>query len=297
MWHFLWSVVSLSAALIALGAGFYFLAVTAWNAVGMVWTGIDTNNERSQFRTYLFEGGLALSVLIAALRALAMTLLFGAALVLFGASSGAGSAHATEFCGDRYCAVGGSYEKPRASVIDQSTRAGRKIARGITSRPNVEISRPVKVKADTGARKGTVIVLRGMGGYLPLGGMDALGAKIRAKGYRVIVSAPDFWASYRNERPAMIVGCSLGGTNALELARVVKNKPRVITIDPTRSNNGWRTRPNRGAPNGVAVINLYNPTNVLGGGYVKGAANYKNDIGHMAMCSAAPIHAIVLAHL
>lgn len=193
------------------------------------------------------------------------------------------------FCGDRYCPQGGAYAEPQKTTIDVSTRKGRKIAAAIARRPNVVADRLVP-KAGTGGRnKGTVIVLRGMGGYLPFGGMDALGAKIRAKGYRVIVSAPDYWASYRDERPKMIVGCSLGGTNALELARVVKNRPRVVTIDPTRTN--------RGAPRGIAAMNLYNSRNVLGAGYVKGAANYENNIGHIAMCSAAPIHAIVLAHL
>lgn len=285
---FLWNVISLPAALAALGVGSYFFVVSAWNASGFLLRKVDTETERREFHTRLFETGLSLSVVIAALRALAMTLLFGVALVAF-MPGGTVTANATEFCGDRYCALGGAYEKPRASTIDASTRKGRKITRGIASRPNVKAGGSMPAKTMAVPRKGTVIVLRGMGGYLPLGGMDALGAKIRAKGYRVIVSAPDFWASYRNERPAMIVGCSLGGTNALELARVIKNRPRVITIDPTRSN--------RGAPKGVAVVNLYNSSNSLGAGYVKGAANYENNLWHMEMCSAAPIHAVVLAHL
>ncbi len=212
------------------------------------------------------------------------------ALVIFIAIAGtAPPGYAYDFCGDRYCSEGGAYATPAKTTIDLITRKGRKIAAGIARRPNVVADRPAPKAGVGGRENGTVIVLRGMGGYLPFGGMDALGAKIRAKGYRVIVSAPDYWASYRNERPKMIVGCSLGGTNALELARVVKNRPRVVTIDPTRAN--------RGAPRGIAAMNLYNSRNVLGAGYVKGAANYENNIGHIAMCSAAPIHAIVLAHL
>ncbi len=270
-------------ALFAFASGCWLFCPAVWNAVSLKWHGIVTASERRELHGYLIEVGIGVSVVVTAIRAM-----FGvfAVLVVMAALS---QAMAYDFCGDRYCPQGGAYAMPAKTTIDVSTRSGRKIAAAIARRPNVVADRIVP-KAGTGGRnKGTVIVLRGMGGYLPFGGMDVLAAKIRAKGYRVIVSAPDYWASYHNERPKMIVGCSLGGTNALELARVVKNRPRVITIDPTRAN--------RGAPRGIAAMNLYNSRNVLGAGYVRGAANYENNIGHIAMCSAAPVHAVVLAHL
>lgn len=270
-------------ALFAFCVGGWLFGPAAWNAVSLKWQGIVTAKEWREFYGYLIEVGIGASVVVTAIRAIFFAF---AALVVTAALA---PATAYEFCGDRYCAKGGAYAKPAKTTINLSTRAGRKIAAAIARRPNVVADRLVPKAGAGGRNKGTVIVLRGMGGYLPFGGMDALGAKIRAKGYRVIVSAPDYWSSYRNERPKMIVGCSLGGTNALELARVVKNRPRVVTIDPTRTN--------RGAPRGVAAMNLYNSRNMLGAGYVKGAANYENNIGHIAMCSAAPIHAIVLAHL
>lgn len=159
-----------------------------------------------------------------------------------------------------------------------------KVARHIASRPNVIADQAVRVHA-----RPLVIVLRGMWGYLPIGGFDVLARKIEAKGYQVIVSAPDFYASFAHLRPVMIVGCSLGGTNALELARLVSSKPKVITVDPTRGN--------RGAPKGVAVMNLHNPGNILGSASVRGAANYRNNLDHIPMCSAEAVHDVILAQL
>lgn len=270
-------------ALVAFGMGCWLFGPAAWNAISLKWHGIVTASERREFYSYTAEAGVGLAVAVTAVRALFF------ALAVIVVTAALAPATASEFCGDRYCPKGGAYAKPAKTTIDISSARGRKIAAGIARRQNLVADRLVPKAGGGGRDKGTVIVLRGMGGYLPFGGMDALGAKIRAKGYRVIVSAPDYWASYRNERPKMIVGCSLGGTNALELARVVKNRPRVITIDPTRGN--------RGAPRGIAAMNLYNSQNVLGAGYVRGAANFENNFDHIAMCSAAPVHAVVLAHL
>lgn len=270
-------------AMIALAFGVWTLWRNGHRAIEAWLDRIDTKVEMERFFADAARAVCALAVVVTSLR-----VIFFCALVIV-VTAALSPASAYDFCGDRYCPQGGAYAKPVKTAIDVSTARGRKLAAGIARRPNVVADRPVPKAGAGGRTRGTVIVLRGMGGYLPFGGMDALGAKIRAKGYRVIVSAPDYWAAYRNERPAMIVGCSLGGTNALELARAVKNRPRVITIDPTRAN--------RGAPRGIAAINLYNSRNVLGAGHVRGAANYENNIGHIAMCSAAPIHAVVLAHL
>lgn len=229
---------------------------------------LDTWTEVKAFGVHVVKGLAGLGILLLGLKALIWSVLLLAMVTLVT------PAHAE----------GNDVRYP----VAQSVAIKAKIARHIASRENVIADKPVAI-ASQERGKGTVILLRGMGGYLPIGGMDSLAAKIRAKGYRVLVSAPDFYASFANERPVMIVGCSLGGTNALELARLVKNKPRVITVDPTRGN--------RGAPKGIAVMNLHNPNNILGSAAVRGASNYPNNFDHIPMCSAAAIHAVVLAQL
>lgn len=235
MLGFFWNALTLMAACAVLFGCVFLLAVSAldwWRAFrGEPTTNLSVWGELGTHGGEILVGVVGI---LTALRALGLSLLCVVTLgVLF--SVGMGEARAYEFCGDRYCAQGGGYEKPRASVIDQTTRAGRKIAGNIQKRPNVEADRMVPATPERGKlRKGGRFTAHfcglGMGNWC--GGMNELRRRAGGVVYSHVSSAAAVEDAVRT-KPARIdlTGHSMGCKAAFDAAVMLGQRGyRVHTV-------------------------------------------------------------------
>lgn len=166
MLTFIWNVLTIPAAVVTLIVSVFFLVVGLWNSGLLLWNRIDTVAERDEMKNYFVEIGAAIAGILTALRALAMiVLLILAMLALDIPTGGTGAAKAATIihCDDRTGCR--SIEAPRPALNPRS-----KIARNIQKRPNVEISRPVKVRG----RGNFTAHFCGLGMGNWCGGMNAL---------------------------------------------------------------------------------------------------------------------------
>lgn len=134
---------------------------------------------------------------------------------------------------------------------------------------------------------GHVYIFRGIGGKMANLDLDELGEKINRTGVTATVYGFSEWRGPADEAirryeqspqpsPIILIGHSAGGDSALSFASRLKEKripvALVVTFDPTRAAGE--------VPGNVArYINIYQSTNVFGGGDVKPAADFR---GHFA---------------
>ena len=140
-------------------------------------------------------------------------------------------------------------------------------------------------KDEVVAPRGRAYLFRGVAGLIYSRGMDSLTDRIRHAGVAASVQTYLLWrpaaeqaiADYRRDSaPIIVIGHSMGGDSALAFAERLNNEDipvsLLVTYDPTRIADDV-------PPNVERYINIYQSSNIMGGGNVVQASRFH---GHYA---------------
>ncbi len=133
--------------------------------------------------------------------------------------------------------------------------------------------------------RGRAYLFRGVAGLIYSRGMDSLADRIRHAGVAASVQAYLVWRGtadqaiqdyHRDPAPVILIGHSMGGDSALSVAERLNNEnipvSLLVTYDPTRIADDVPLNVQR-------YINIYQSSNIMGGGNVVQAARFH---GHYA---------------
>jgi pimeloyl-ACP methyl ester carboxylesterase len=154
-----------------------------------------------------------------------------------------------------------------------------------TANPAAEPAPGVAQKLAEEVPRGRAYLYRGIAGLIYSRGMDGLAERIRQAGIEASVSTYLLWRGdaaqavrdYRRDpQPITLIGHSMGGDSALAFAEMLnaENIPvsLLVTYDPSRIADNV-------PPNVERYINIYQSSNVMGGGNVVAGSRFH---GHYA---------------